>query len=269
MWRIGDVKEKGKWAFKRNYWKAVVVGLLLTLIAGGLSYGGNYTERFSNNYNQNSSLIGEKDEEALEEALGIEESDTVDKGVAVATGIAILVCVVIVLVVVAVVIGLAVVLDIYVFNPIEIGAKSFFVKNINTDANVKEVLSVFDDKDNYKSIVTTMFLRDLYTFLWFLLFIIPGFVKGYEYRMIPYLLADYPQMTREEAFAESKRLMKGNKWHAFVLDLSFIGWHLLSICTLGILSIFYVTPYKMSADAVLYETLKYGNGNIVYTQIED
>ena len=99
----------------------------------------------------------------------------------------------------------------------------------------------------------------MYIVLWSLLFVIPGIVKGYEYRMIPFLLAENPDMTKEEVFEESKKLMTGNKWKAFVYDLSFIGWNILSILTCGILSIFFVNPYKSSADAALFEAIKYGS----------
>ena len=61
-----------------------------------------------------------------------------------------------------------------------------------------------------------------------------------------------------EALKLSSSLMKGNKWNAFVLDLSFIGWNILSAATCGILGIFYVDPYKKSTDAALYEAIKYG-----------
>ena len=74
--------------------------------------------------------------------------------------------------------------------------------------------------------------------------------------LIPYLLADNPQMDREEAFAKSKEMMDGNKWKAFVLDLSFFGWGLLSACTCGILYIFYVGPYIHLTKAELYHALK-------------
>ena len=76
--------------------------------------------------------------------------------------------------------------------------------------------------------------------------------------MIPYLLAENPQMTKEQAFAESKQMMQGQKWRAFVLDLSFIGWDILSGMTLGILGIFYVQPYIEATHAALYERLRYG-----------
>ena len=64
----------------------------------------------------------------------------------------------------------------------------------------------------------------LYTFLWSLLLLIPGIVKAYEYRMVPYLLADYPELSTEEAFRISREMMNGEKMNTFILDLSFIGW---------------------------------------------
>ena len=60
----------------------------------------------------------------------------------------------------------------------------------------------------------------------------------------------------KEAFAKSKEMMQGNKWNAFVLDLSFIGWHILGVCTLGIVEIFYAAPYNFITDAELYHALK-------------
>ena len=63
-------------------------------------------------------------------------------------------------------------------------------------------------------------------------------------------------MDKNEAFAKSKAMMKGNKWKAFVLDLSFLGWELLSLLTCGILSVFYVTPYVNATNAALYDALK-------------
>ena len=97
---------------------------------------------------------------------------------------------------------------------------------------------------------------DLFTYLWSLLFVIPGIIKGYEYRMIPYILAENPGIDYREAFAASKQMMDGNKWKAFVLDLSFFGWNFLSIFTCGILAIFYVMPYIYMTNAELYVALK-------------
>ena len=151
-------------------------------------------------------------------------------------------------------IAIAVVLNALLINPLEIGRARFFDRDLEEDAEIKEVCFTFDR--GYKNGVKIMFFRDLYTFLWSLLFIIPGIVKSYEYRMIPYILGENPDMNMEQAFAMSKQMMDGNKWNAFVLDLSFILWDLLGACTVGILNILYIEPYKRLTDAGLYQTLK-------------
>ena len=66
----------------------------------------------------------------------------------------------------------------------------------------------------------------------------PGIIKSYEYRMIPYILAENPSINWREAFRLSKAMMDGQKWNTFVLDLSFIGWDLLSAVTGGLLGLF-------------------------------
>ena len=170
--------------------------------------------------------------------------------------VAIAIFVIVFIIIFVLVMAIAIVLDASVINPLESGIRRFGLANLNAKAEVKEIGFGYDH--NYKNGVKTMFFRDLYTFLWSLLFIIPGIVKSYEYQMIPYLLADNPQMTKEQAFEESKRMMQGQKWKAFVLDLSFIGWNILSALTLGILGIFYVQPYMDATHAALYEALRYG-----------
>lgn len=104
--------------------------------------------------------------------------------------------------------------------------------------------------------VVTIFLRDLYTLLWTLCLIIPGIVKSYEYKMIPYILAENPQISRKRAFELSKQMMDGQKGDAFVLDLSFIGWEFLSFITLGIVQIFYVGPYINVTWAEFYKVMR-------------
>ena len=107
----------------------------------------------------------------------------------------------------------------------------------------------------------------LFEILWSLLLVIPGIIKAYEYRMIPYILGDNPNIDREEAFALSNMMMQGNKGKAFVLDLSFLGWYILNGMTLGILGIFYVNPYVNQTNAALYLKLK--GLQTVEKQLED
>lgn len=68
------------------------------------------------------------------------------------------------------------------------------------------------------------------------LLVIPGIVKSYSYAMAPYIMAEHPALTANEAITESRRIMDGNKWRLFCLDFSFIGWELL--CVLPMLAVF-------------------------------
>ena len=100
-----------------------------------------------------------------------------------------------------------------------------------------------------------MFLRGLFESLWTLLLVIPGIYKHYEYYMIPYLLADNPEMEWHEAFRLSKEMMAGNKFDTFVLELSFIGWYLLGMLVCCIGGIF-VNPYYEMTFVELYWVLR-------------
>ena len=97
-------------------------------------------------------------------------------------------------------------------------------------------------------------LVQLFTFLWALLFIIPGIVKSYSYAMTYMILADNPDMAPTEAIKASQAMMKGNKWRLFCLDLSFIGWVFLSALTLGI-GLFWLIPYQEAAYAAFYRDI--------------
>ena len=95
------------------------------------------------------------------------------------------------------------------------------------------------------------FLRGLYTFLWSLLFVVPGIIAGYRYAMAAYILTDHPEMTASEAITASKKMMVGNKWRLFCLEFSFIGWDILCLFTLGIGNLV-LRPYKEAAYAAFY-----------------
>lgn len=159
-----------------------------------------------------------------------------------------------IMVLVIVIAIIAAALSAFLLNPIVIGVQRFFVVSHYRKADLNELAYGFSN--NYMNVVKIMFMRQMYVFLWSMLFVIPGIIKGYEYRMIPYILAEHPDIDSEQAFAISKQMMDGNKWNAFVLDLSFIGWWLLSAITCNILSIFYVHPYTLMTSAELYVALK-------------
>ena len=158
--------------------------------------------------------------------------------------------------------------DLFVGNPFLLGSYRFFVTNLHEKASLKELIAIYKSS-NFIKPSFYMVLKNLYVGLWSLLLLFPGIIKRYEYRMIPYLLAENPEMSYKAVFKASKTMMKGNKWKAFVLDLSFIGWDILSILTLGIVGVFWVGPYKQQTFAALYDAIKMTGGNPVQAEPAD
>lgn len=226
MWTRAELKDNAKKFFKYNYWKMVLVSLVLGF-AGGSSGGGGARVSFTRTYTY--SLDDLSTPEFMGFLVGFFS-----------------------VFMIVMVIGMAV--AVFLLYPLHVGAQRFFVVSHYQKAEPGELGYAFSN--GYMNVVKTMFLRGLFTFLWTLLFIIPGIIKGYEYRMIPYILAENPGIDSREAFAVSKQMMDGNKWAAFVLDLSFLGWNILSAFTCGILSVFYVNPYIHMTNAELYVALK-------------
>ncbi len=224
MWNRVDLKMRAKAAVKRNYWPCVAVSFILTLFTGVASGSSGGTSGV-----QSGSGYGE--------GYGY-DSETM------------MLMTIIELITLIVVIVMAL-FQIFVGSVLQVGACKFFVLNQTQNESVSTIATPFRS-GSYKNIVLTMFLMNLYIGLWTMLLIIPGIIKSYEYRMVPYILAENPGMDRKEAFAISKRMMMGKKWATFVLDMSFMGWIFLSAFTCGILAIFYVNPYIYATDAEVY-----------------
>ncbi len=100
-------------------------------------------------------------------------------------------------------------------------------------------------------------LVTLYTFLWSLLFVIPGIIKGYSYAMTYFIMQDHPELSAGEAIDRSKAMMNGHKWELFCLEFSFIGWFLLALCTCGV-GFLLLAPYMEMAKTAFYENIKEG-----------
>lgn len=118
-----------------------------------------------------------------------------------------------------------------------------------------EVGDAFSGFSYFGKALWLFILMNFFTYLWSLLFVVPGIVKAYAYSMAPYILADNPNMTAREALNESKRITYGYKGDLFVLDLSFIGWDLLAGLTFGLLNI-WLAPYKRATQGNFYLKLK-------------
>ena len=115
----------------------------------------------------------------------------------------------------------------------------------------------------WNSVSRCMFLKTIYQKLWDLT-IIGGIIKRYSYLMVPYILAENPDIKSNTAITLSRKMMYGHKWEAFKLELSFIGWDILGIITLGLSNVFYTNPYTVATFSEYYVELRKlaKNGNI-------
>ena len=230
MWTRKELKEKGKVAFKRNYWKCVLVGFILILLTGataGSSAGNGNLKELQTDLNAAASQVGVSVGTIVGILFGI-------------MGVALL-------------ISLAI--SIFLRNPLLVGVKRFFLKNAEEPATIKELIYSFT-QGHYLKTVGALLLMTIFVSLWSLLFVIPGIIKMYDYYLVKFILADDPEMSAMDALRKSKEMMRGHRWNTFVLNLSFIGWQLLGVFTCGIVNIFYVKPYMEATDAELYLTLK-------------
>lgn len=97
----------------------------------------------------------------------------------------------------------------------------------------------------------TMFVQTVYLMLW--MFTIVGFfVKSFSYTLVPYIMAENPTLTANEAITLSRRMMRGHKWECFVAGLSFLGWQVLSVLTFGLVGVFYLNGYQAAFFAEYY-----------------
>lgn len=122
------------------------------------------------------------------------------------------------------------------------------------DRQERSFKDLFSHFDIYGSALCLTLLETILVALWTLLLIIPGIIAGYRYAMAPFILAENPELTATQAINLSKQMMKGNKGRLFCLDISFIGWALLSALTLGIGELF-LNPYVCAARAAFYRSL--------------
>ena len=236
MFNISTIKAAAKERMKQNHWMLVLVTFIASLL-GGVAGSGGFSFNFNNGATETESttMWGEMPEEAWV---------TIGVIMLIATAAALVVSL------------LAIAYSIFVSSVVQVGFCSWLVRFYRGETpTVGELFAPF--KRQYMSSVRVMFAMELRVFLWSLLFIIPGIVKGYAYMMVPYLLHDNPNLTPKQALDISERMTMGYKADLFWLGLSFIGWHLLASLTCGILNVLYVTPWVQLSYAAAYEDLKW------------
>ncbi len=232
MWSRKALKEEAKLAFRRNYWRCVCVGALISILLGAVAFVVALVSGFW------SSTIG---------LLG-----TVVSGVSRLPAGQFLVWFVSYLVFMAV----FSVFLVFVFDPLSVSSCRFYIRNSEEYAGLDETLYPFSSGARYIKIVCGQLLAGLIASLFALLLIVPGIIKMYDYYLVGYILADDPNMRPADALRKSKAMMRGQRWKTFVMNLSFLPWHILNELTLGIVGIFYVSPYIAQTKANLYLTLK-------------
>lgn len=261
MWTREDIKHYAKDFLKKHYWKAFLVCLIFTILTGDHF---NTNANSNNNYNQyNNQYI---EDTILDNGL-IPVETTYDglnfflKSVGffplAFLGMGLFVMMTIAWIVI-----------VLILNPLlSVGKNRFFLNGFDGDVDIKYLFSTFN-KDEFWGIFKCMFVTGLYNFLWFLLLIIPGIVKSYEYYFVPYILTKEPSLTAAEAIERSRVMTNGEKLNMFILDLSFIGWYLLGGLFFGIGGLF-VNPYKEATFARLYNVLSGNDSDIEEEYIMD
>lgn len=144
-------------------------------------------------------------------------------------------------------------LSILICLPMSWGLYIVFYKLYNERVLTFDTL--FDGYKDYGRILGTVLLVQIYTFLWSLLLIVPGIIKSCSYAMTPFILRDHPELSFNAAIEKSMAMMEGNKMKYFLLCLSFIGWGILCVLTLGIGTLF-LSPYMNTSFAAFYNDLK-------------
>lgn len=239
LWNRVAFKRRGKQAFLRNYWKCFFVALMLSFLANSnfqVKWSGEEASLYREQYGQ--TIVDVADEGNI--TIKYNHLPIVVGTVTVVSFLAVIA---------------AFLLDIFVFNMVEIGGCRFFINNAQRQGNARDLLYAFDQRHSYLNMVKVQLYRQVSIILWTCLFIVPGLIKSYEYYMVPYLLAENPDLSRKEALALSKQMMQGHKMDIFVLELSFIGWMVLSSLTLGLVGYFFVNPYIHATKAEAYLAL--------------
>ena len=233
MWTRELLKMNAKQVLRNNYWMALLVAFVASLLAGGSSNIGptltfNYTTG-SDHYNYQ---------------YGYDRAVLPYFGAVAAAAFG--------FVLIAMVVG--VLFSVFVSNPVTVGKCRYFMESRVGNAPFSSLFSAFGDPA-YRNVVKVMFMKNLFIFLWSLLFVIPGIYKAYQYRMVDYLMAENPYMTYQRALELSRQMTDGEKFNIFILELSFFGWLFLGALACGI-GVFFVNPYIEATFAELYAALR-------------
>ena len=259
MWTRARIKQEAKNSLRRfGYWMPLLITFLTGIISGrmstgGTTTGGSITTEYTSEYGGDltpAGFLAFMDEffgEFFYEVGAAFENFFSNPLIALTT---------IFIIVLAFMIGLVIAFgwSAFVAGPVIVGKNRYFMEHRAFGSRFERLFWAFRS-GRYLNTVKIMFWKEVKIFLWSLLFIIPGIIKSYEYSMVPYILAENPQISCERAFELSRQMTKGEKWKIFVLDLSFIGWRILGVLCCCVGGIF-LQPYIEATYAELYQVMR-------------
>lgn len=136
--------------------------------------------------------------------------------------------------------------------PFSIAFYWFFLSISRSETpQLSDLFTIYADWKTSLKLIGTSIVVSVFVFLWTLLLIIPGIIKSFSYSQTFFVLKDHPEYSMTEAITESRKIMQGYKWKYFLLNLSFIGWGILSLFTLGI-GLLWLVPYMTTSLAAFY-----------------
>ena len=124
----------------------------------------------------------------------------------------------------------------------------------NIDGIPPKLKNAFTGFADWWKAIKVNFLMNFFTILWSLLLVFPGIIKHLSYSMSLYVLAENKDMTARECMNRSKAITKGRLKELFLFELSFVGWHLLGVLTMGI-GYIWIRPYISASIANHYREL--------------
>ena len=238
---LRDIKLEARESLRGNWLSAIFTSFVASLLGASTM---NYVN-INLNFNYGSEQVPESGGENIATAFNMITNEAYDKALVILS---------------MVILGLATVMAVYglvmfiIGSGVSVGYCQYNLDLI--DGRGPKLSDIFARFDQLKTVIVVKILTLLRVLFGYILFIIPGIIATYSCSMAYFVLADNPDMTASEALRESRRIMKGHKWELFCLELSFIGWIILSVLTFGI-GLIWLVPYFNAAHAAFYRRALY------------
>ena len=260
MWTRAELKAKAMINLKKYYWAAFLVSLIFSIVSTNGS--GFQNVMGSSNSPAQSEMVLPEPMEGMDGVLsgdvvnnvgGILDSMPISGSFSGMKWSGLILGLFTGIVIIAVIVGL--ILTVFVAPVVEVGKNRFYLESRLAGQSAGAGRVMWGFSHNYLNIVLTRFLQNLFVAIGTICCVIPGIYLTYAFRMVPYILAENPDMKPMEVLRLSMQMMDGQKMDTFVLDVSLLGWAILGVLACCIGTIF-VQPYFDAINAELYAVLR-------------